>query len=35
MIVVAHKNRNIRPTKARVSECYQTVMQVIREQVKR
>ncbi len=31
MIVVAHKNRNIRPMKTRVSESYQTVARVIRE----
>jgi hypothetical protein len=35
MILVAHKNKNIRPMKSRVSECYQTVIEVIREQVKR
>lgn len=31
MMVVAHKNKNIRPSKSRVSECYHTVMRVIKE----
>jgi hypothetical protein len=35
MHVVAHKNKNIRPMKSKVSESFEIVMQVIREQVKR
>jgi hypothetical protein len=33
MMVVAHKNRNIRPMKSRMSECYRTITRVIREAV--
>jgi len=35
MMVVAHKSRNIRPMKSKVSESFETVMRVIREQINR